>query len=325
MKSFFLKPNKFFYLSLIIILSLALLAYLFLFQPLGQLKSNKPMEAVSSSKPLKIVTTLFPLYDMAKNLGGDEAQVSLLLPPGIEPHSFEPSSGDLVKINEADIFIYTGNFMEPWAQDIINGSRHQQLIIVDASYGIDLQPSSSGHETNSALDPHIWLDFDRAIVMVKNISSALIAKDPARQDFYLAQEDKYISNLKSLDNQYKLGLKDCSSRAIIYGGHYAFGYLAARYQLNYQAAQGISPDSEPTARDLALLVDQINKQGIKYIFYEELSSPKIAETLSSETGAKLLPLNAAHNLSKEELASGLSFSAILQADLMNLRLGLGCR
>jgi zinc transport system substrate-binding protein len=115
----------------------------------------------------------------------------------------------------------------------------------------------------------------------------------------------------------------CSSKEIIYAGHYAFGYLTKRYGLEYFAAQGVSPDSEPTAADLINLVNQIKKDNIKYIFYEELSSPKIAQTLSDETGAELLLLNAAHNISKEQLEQGATFISIMKNNLTNLKIGLG--
>lgn len=290
-----------------------------------EIKGNKPKN-IDSGK-VKIVTTLFPLYDMAKNIGADKADVSLLVPPGVEPHTFEPKPSDIIKINEADCFIYTGRFMEPWAGDIIRGAVNKNLIVVDASKGTTMIPAvfSDKDEPSGALDPHIWLDFDNAKIMTQNIAEALEAKDPTDKALFKQRADDYDKRLSELDAAFRNTLSACKSREIVYGGHYAFGYLAKRYGLNYLAAQGVSPDAEPTAKDLARLVEQIKKDKIHYVFYEELTSPKIAETIARETHAKMLLLNAAHNVTKDQLKRGVSFFEILLADLENLKIGLECQ
>jgi len=299
---------------------------------LSQIKGAKPKVTLWSQKnidagKIKITTTLFPLYDMAKSIGGDKAHVSLLVPPGIEPHTFEPTPSDIIKINEADCFIYTGRFMEPWAEDIIKGVVNKTLIVVDASKGTRMIPavSSDKDEPSGALDPHMWLDFDNAKIMAKNIAEALAAKDPAAQTFFNQNADAYNTKLAELDAAFRKTLSTCKSREIVYGGHYAFGYLARRYGLRYLAAQGVSPDAEPTARDLVRLIEQIKKNNIHYVFYEELTSPKIAETIARETDAKILLLNAAHNVTKDQFERGVSFFEILNTDLEQLKIGLECQ
>ncbi len=275
---------------------------------------------------LKVVTTIFPLYDMARSIGGRNAEVTLLLAPGVEAHSFEPKPGDMVRINEADIFIYTGKFMEPWAEDLAGSVTNKRLLVVNAGNGVKLMcgDAAGGNDRGAAPDPHIWLDFDSAKTMAGNISAAFSAKDPLNNDVYRRAAATYIGGLSALDSAYKSGLSACRTKEIIYGGHYAFGYMARRYGLKYMAAQGISPDSEPTAKDLASLVEQVKKDKIEFIFYEELISPKIAETISAETGAKMLPLSAAHNVARDQFARGISFFDILQGDLINLKTGLEC-
>jgi len=292
---------------------------------LWQIESNRP-KGIDSGK-IKIVTTLFPLYDMAKNIGADKAEVSMLVPPGVEPHTFEPKPSDIIKINEADCFIYTGRFMEPWAEDIIKGVTNKKLIVVDVSKGTKMISAvfPDKDEPRGALDPHIWLDFDNAKIMVKNIAEAFEAKDPADKAFFKQKADDYNKKLSELDASFRSALGTCKSRAIVYGGHYAFGYVATRYGLSYVAAQGVSPDAEPTAKDLVRLVEQIKKNNIHYVFYEELTSPRIAETIARETHAKMLLLNAAHNLTKDQFERGVSFFEILNADLENLKIGLECR
>jgi zinc transport system substrate-binding protein len=288
---------------------------------------TKRVQEPSGVKKLKVITTLFPLYDMAKHIGADKVDVSLLLPPGVEAHSFEPKPSDIVKINEADIFVYTGKFMEPWAEDVIKGAVNKNLIVVDASRGTTMIPGvfHDADEPAGSLDPHIWLDFDNAKVMVGNIVQAFQEKDSAQRDFYEQEAKEYNDKLTDLDALYKTTLAACKNRTIVYGGHYAFGYLAKRYGLKYLAAQGISPDAEPTANDLIKLVEQIRKDKINYVFYEELTSPKIAETIAGETKARMLLLNAAHNVSRDQVAQGISFFDILKKDLDNLKVGLSCQ
>lgn len=282
--------------------------------------------ADSGQHKIKVITTIFPLYDMAKTLGADKAQVTLLLPPGVEAHSFEPKPSDIVRINEADVFVYTGKFMEPWAEDVIKGAATKNLVVVDASQGTKMIPAvfHDAGEPAGSLDPHMWLDFDNAKTMVKNIVQAFQAKDGANKDFYTQKANDYSDKLSELDTSYRTTLGACQNKEVVYAGHYAFGYMANRYGFKYLAAQGVSPDAEPTANDLARLVDQIKKDKIKYVFYEELTSSKIAETIAGETNAKLLLLNAAHNLARDQFEKGISFFDILRSDLDSLRVGLEC-
>jgi len=295
----------------------------------GTFSSCRPANKLADTgqKKIKVVTTLFPLYDMAKNIGADKGEVFLLLPPGVEAHSFEPKPSDIVKINEADIFVYTGKFMEPWAEGIIKSTVNKNLIVVDASRGTKMIPGvfHDADEPAGSLDPHIWLDFDNAETMVRNIAQAFQSKDSVNESFYEQKADDYANKLSELDSAYKTTLAACKGKEIVYAGHYAFGYLANRYGLKYLAAQGVSPDAEPTAKDLVNLVMLIKKDNAEYVFYEELTSPKIAETIAGETKAKLLLLNAAHNLAKDEIEKGVSFFDILKRDLDNLKVGLKCR
>ena len=273
-----------------------------------------------------LLVFLIPFLSFAKNIGKSKVEVSLLLPPGVEAHSFEPKPSDLVKVNEADVFIYTGKFMEPWAEDVVKSVTNKNLIIVDASQGTKMIPGvfQGAHEPAGSLDPHIWLDLDNAKTMVGNILHALETKDSANINIYKQNSDDYCKKLTDLDSGFKTALALCKGKEIVYGGHYAFGYLAHRYALKYLAAQGFSPDAEPTARDLAMLVEQIRKDNIKYVFFEELTSPKIAETIANETNTKLMLLNAAHNVTKDQFVQGTSFIDIMKSNLDNLKVGLGC-
>ncbi|MDP3244223.1 MAG: zinc ABC transporter substrate-binding protein [bacterium] len=280
----------------------------------------------SDNGKITVVATLFPLYDFIQNIGRDKIEVTLLLPPGVEPHTFEPKPTDIAKINRADVFVYTGKFMEPWAQDIITGLANKKTTVVNASDNISLTPGlfHDQDEPPGSLDPHVWLDFDNVKIIVDNVTNGLIKRDPDHAAFYSANANAYKEQITRLDNDYGIALALCQNKKIIYGGHYAFGYLARRYKLEYIAAQGVSPDAEPTAQDLINLVEQIKRDKIKYIFYEELTSPKIAQTVAKETGAQMILLNAAHNLSKKDLTAKVGFISIMRNNLNNLKIGLRC-
>ncbi len=285
---------------------------------------------------LKVVASLFPMYDFAWTIGGGYAEVSLLMPPGVEPHSFEPTPADVARLNSADIFIFTNRYMEPWVEDILKSTDSSRLLIVDASSGLDLlmqggagsgqeETKKHGHEDGQAPDPHIWLDFGNAIKMINTIRDAFIRKDPAHKDTYEKNAEVYRTKLEMLDDRYWEKLSRCRKKVMVDGGHYTFGYLARRYGLRYLAAYGLSPDAEPTAKDLARISKVLRQEGVTYIFQEELLSPRIAETISRETGASLLTLRGAHNISREELHAGTTFIDLMEKNLDQLVRGLQCR
>lgn len=307
-------------------------------------------------KKLEIVTTLFPTYDFARQIGKDRVNVTLLLPPGIEAHTFEPKPADMVRINKADIFIYTGKYMEPWVADMLDGVSNKSLTVVDSSKGIvmmagvehdhgndhdeqrdkhdgdehDDKAAGHGQEENGhahgGIDPHIWLDLGNACIMVDGIAKAMTEKDPGNKDFYLRNADEYKTRLLKLDEEFRDMIKRCDKKSIICGGHFTFGYFARRYGLDYETPyKGFSPNAEPTPKAIVEVIEKLRSRGLKYIYYEELIDPKVARIISSETGAKLELLHGAHNISKEELQNGITFVDILESDKEKLKAGLECR
>ncbi len=277
----------------------------------------RPSLAQIETKKVRVVASLFPLYDFARHIAGDKAEVSLLLPPGMEAHSFEPAPADILRINRADIFIYTGASMEPWVADILKGLDNRALLIIDASSGIEL---------SAGADPHIWLDFSYAQKMVDTILAGFLAKDPANRSLYLARARAYKAKLADLDEEFKKGLSHCAQRTFIHGGHFAFGYLAKRYNLTFLSAYpGFAANTEPGPRDLVRLTRTMRLHGIRYVYCDRLVSPRIASVIAREAGAGLLLLNAAHNLTKEEMDQGLTFISIMERNLAQLKRGLECQ
>jgi zinc transport system substrate-binding protein len=284
---------------------------------------------------LRVVTTLFPLYDFVRNVGGDSVTVSLLLPPGVEAHSFEPKPEDVLTVARADLFIYTSREMEPWAEKLVSGVADSgKPVRLEAGSGAHYLEAAGGTDNDhhrhaaahgSSRDPHIWLDIRNAKVMVDNIAAALATASPAKKELFLANAAAYKKQLAVLEARFQAGLATCKSREFVHGGHYAFAYLADRYQLNYLSAFGVSAESEPSPRKLVELVNTVRSHNLHYIFYEELLSPRIARTVADETGVQLLQLHGVHNLTRAELDGGASYLSLMEQNLANLGKGLECR
>jgi len=292
-------------------------------------KKEAPVSSPSAPKKLVVVTTLFPLYDFARTIGGDKADVSLILPPGVEAHSFEPKPEDAARVTKADLFVFTNEFMEPWAVKFVKGLNAGNVALVDSSKGVTFLKAGveeEGHEGHAGgMDPHIWLDFDNTRIMVDNIAAAMAVRDPANKGYYLANAAAYQAELRKLDDDYKAGLSNCAKREFLHGGHYAFGYLAHRYGLRYESASAVNADAEPTPGKLIALVKQVKAMDLKYVYSEELLSPRVSEMIAKETGATVLLLHGAHNISKEDFDHGATFVSLMRRNLDNLRAGLQCK
>ena len=292
---------------------------------------TRNVEPPADQRGLKVVTTLFPLYDFTRNIAGGKAHITLLLPPGVEPHSFEPKPGDMLRVMAADLFIFSGGSMEPWAAGILKGVENKELVVVDCSKGVDLAEQEEASDGDShghghgKIDPHIWLDLSKAQVMVDNILEGMVTKDPTNREYYRANAEKYKAKLREMDQEYRRALSTCKKHMFVHGGHFAFGYLARRYNLQYISAYHGSPDAEPTPRRLIELKNVLKRLQLHYVFYEELITPRIAEIISRETGASLLKLHGAHNISREELEQNLTFLSIMESNLRSLRTGLECQ
>lgn len=291
------------------------------------------MREQQKSDKIQVVTTLFPLYDFAKRIGGEKAEVSMLLPPGVEPHSFEPRPENVVRVNRADLFIYTNPLMEPWAAGIIAGIDRGKVVIVEGGKGIALMQAPggdphdrdhghAGERDQGTADPHVWLDLDNAGRIAGNILAAFVALDPANKGYYQQNAAKLTAELAALDVRFRQTLEKSPKKVLLHGGHYAFGYLAKRYGLRYISASAVNADAEPTPAKLAELVQLMRRERLNYVYTEELLSPRVAETIARETGAKVLMLRAGHNITKEELERGVSFMSIMEDNLRNLKTGL---
>lgn len=291
------------------------------------LLSGCTTQTVQNDK-VRIVTTLFPLYEFAKEVGGDRVEVTLLLPPGVDAHSFEPRPKDIMLLNSADVFVYIGAGMEPWAEDLINGLNNDKLVVIDASSVSELinseEHEDESEEEHGKYDPHLWLDFRNDQKIVYSIASRLSDIDPENKETYSSNAERYSSRLEVLDSIYISSLANCNRSEIVTGGHNAFGYLAKRYNITVISVYGLAPNSEPSAQKVKNITDTINSLGIKYIFFEKMVNSRMTEMLSSETGAKMILLNPGHNIAKEDLEKNVTFMWMMTNNLNSLIAGLEC-
>jgi zinc transport system substrate-binding protein len=286
--------------------------------------------AYAGSPPnLKAVTTLFPLQEFTRAVGGENVQADLLLPPGAEPHAWEPKPGDVVKVFKADLFVYIGPAMEPWAKDLLKAVQGSHLTVVEASKGLPLLPAKESHKGPASdkplhADPHIWLDFSLDRIILGKIATAFSQKDPSRSSAYFANAERYKAKLADLDQKYKAGLASCQQRRFFVGGHSAFAYLARRYGLEQTTLYGVSPNAEPTPKRLTEVIQAARNQGVRVIFFEELVNPKLARLLAKEAQIGTKPLYNGANLTRDQLRSGVTFLQLMESNLENLRQGLLC-
>lgn len=287
-----------------------------------------PSPAASEGK-VRIVATLFPQYDFAKAIAGDRAEVSLLLPPGMDSHAYEPTPQDMLAIHQADLFVYTGPAMESWAQTIVD-SLPEDGVAVDVSQGIALS-GEEGHEAHDhgpsahghSVDPHIWTDPRNAQHMVDTLLEALCRRDPDNAACYRENARRYQGQLSALDDAFAQAVSQGARRTLVFGSPFSLYYFTQRYGLSYRAAfDSCAGESEPSAYTLVQLIEFIRAQRIPVVYVTELTDRKVAEVLREETGAKVLLFHACHNVSKEEFAAGATYLSLMWQNVENLKEGL---
>lgn len=274
----------------------------------------------------QIMVSLFPQYDIIRQIAQDKVDVELFLPAGSEPHSYEPSASTLMKIVEADLFVYSSDELEPWVKRLVEGNASKSLIVLDASNGITLLEADHGHEGEDedeeelAFDPHYWLDPQNMIIMSESIRDALIEIDPENEAFYIENANSYIASLKELDSNWQDLFDRAQLNQIIYGGHFAFGYLSHRFGLEILSPySGYAPDAEPSAQALAGLMDVLAEKEINVIFYEELIDPRVARIIAEQAKVKIEVLHGAHNLNAEEMQAGWTYVSIMEDNIEKLK------
>ena len=266
---------------------------------------------------LKVMTSFYTMYDLTAKIAGDKATVTNMVPNGTEPHDWEPLAKDIVNLNRANIFVYNGADLEHWTETVLPTLENDRLITVEASKGITLlkghshdeeEPDEHGH------DPHVWLSPLNVKIMLANIRDAFISADEENAAYYEANYQTYAAECDKLHGEFTEALGGFEKRTIVVT-HQAFGYLCHEYGLTQMPISGLSPDVEPAAARMAEVITFVNENGIKVIFFEELVSPAVAQTIASETGAQTAVLSPIEGLSDNQRANGDDYFSVMRLNL----------
>jgi zinc transport system substrate-binding protein len=251
-----------------------------------------------------VAAAFYPLAFAAHAVGGGSVEVRNLTPAGAEPHDLEVSPGDVRAVRSADLVLLLGHGFQPELEDAA-GDGARVLRLLDTP-GLARFPNN---------DPHVWLDPRRYGLVVERIGEALGRKRAA---------DRFAARLRVLDREFRVGLAHCVRREIV-TSHEAFAYLAQRYKLKQIAITGLSPEAEPAPRDLERVVALVRETAATTIFFETLVSPRIAETVARETGARTAVLNPIEGLTPDQTKRGEDYFSLMRSNLASLRQALGCR
>lgn len=244
-----------------------------------------------------ITCSSFPVFDFAREIAGDHANIKLLLRPGMEPHEFEPSTRDILILNESDIFIYTGPELEHWAGKISHSL--SKTFIINASQNIELINN----------DPHIWMDMQRASQMTRNILAGLLKVDPDNAENYNENAQKFLSKLSELDSDF---MSLPRNKTLVFAGEFACKYFIERYKFKYISAY--DGENEPGIKRVAGIIKFIRENGTKYILADKFGISQITRSISNETDTKILIFNTAHTSSEDD-----SFLEIMSGNLDSLK------
>ncbi len=286
---------------------------------------------------INVVTSFYPLYDFTQKIGGGQVHVVNAVPSGVEPHDWTPKSKDISRINQADLFIYQGAGFEGWVDELLESKKKDaKVLVVEASAGAALLPADHaeekkheekkqdekkhdekehGHE--SGYDPHSWLSISNAKKMAENVKNGLVQVDSAHQADYEANYKQLLARLDQLDQKYKTELSKVPNKSIVVS-HDSFAYLCKDYGLTQMPIMGLTADSEPTAQDMKEINDFVKKNGVKYIFFEELVSDKLAKTLAKDAKTETLVLNPLEGLTDAQTKAGDDYFSIMENNLQNL-------
>ncbi len=255
-----------------------------------------------------IVAAFYPLAFAAEQIAGGSADVRNLTPAGAEPHDLELTPSDVRAVDDASLVLYLGDGFMPGLETAVKQRQGRSLDVL-----AELR-QESGFGGGTAGDPHVWLDPVRYAEMVRLIGTALGREAPAA---------RLARRLDALDGEYRRGLADCARRQIV-TSHAAFGYLAARYGLEQIPLEGLTPEAEPSARDIARLVDVVRSSGATTVFFETLISPKLAETVAREAHVETAVLDPLEGIGKSEIAAGADYFSVMRTNLATLQKALGC-
>ena len=298
---------------------------------------------INQDNKLQIVVTSFPQYDFARAVAKDEADISMLIKPGVESHSYEPTPEDIQKIENSDLFIYTGGENDEWVEGILDSLDTSKtklvkledcvtLIEEDETVGLegvsthshdDYEDSDHEHSSEIEYDEHVWTSPKNAIKIIEKIESVLCELDEEKQETYKKNAEEYISEINDIDAQIRNIVKHAKRKTLVFGDRFPFKYFVEEYGLDYKAAfPGCSDEMEPSADTISYLINFIKKENIPVVLHVELSNEKVANTLAEETKTKTMCLNAVHNGSQQDFEKGVTYVSLMRENIKTLKVAL---
>jgi zinc transport system substrate-binding protein len=289
--------------------------------------------AETSNGKINVVATIFPPYDFVREIAGDRVNLTMLLPPGAESHSFEPTPQDIITVQNCDIFIYVGGESDAWVETILasmDTSRMEIIPLMDCVEVVEevivegMQDEEEDHdheaEEEAEYDEHVWTSPKNTKLIVQKIAGVLEQRNPANAAVYARNTESYLEKLTALDSAFRNVVDGAKRKTFVFGDRFPFRYFADAYGLSYFAAfPGCSTETEASAATVAFLINKVRAEKVPVVFYIELSNEKIADTICEETGAKKLLLHAVHNVSKRDFDRGANYYDLMSQNVKNLQ------
>ena len=289
---------------------------------------------------INVTTSIYPIYSISKEIGGDKIKLNNIIPFGVEAHGFEPTPNDMAKLSKSDIFITSGDSMEPWKDKIVKSLKIEQKVF-DMSEHVKLkaiqeedehhedEKNEKGHShehehDHSGIDPHYWVSLNNYILMTETITKLFVEKDSTNKDFYIQNSNDYLTKVKALKEKYDLSMATCTNKKILVN-HDAFGYFADDYGVKQYSISGMSPEDKPSAKQISELINLVKNEKINTVFFEEFASPKVAQTIAKASNVKTDALRPAENITKEENKNGYGYLQIMEENLEKLKFAMDCK
>lgn len=274
---------------------------------------------------LQIVCTSFPAYDFAREIAGDRAELTLLIKPGSEVHSYEPTPKDMIRIQESDLFICNGGESEQWAKTLITPDLNT-IYMMDCVDTVEESADGiyNAEDGEPELDEHVWTSPLNAIKISEEICNALCKLDTDNAEAYKTNFTAYKAQLMALDREFRQVIKNSGKHTLVFADRFPMRYFALEYGLDcYAAFPGCSSETEPSAKTVAYLIDRVREDKIPAVLYMEFSNQKMADVICEDTGCRKLPFYSAHSVSAEQFEQGVSYLDLMRINLNSLKEALG--
>ena len=293
---------------------------------------SAPQASAGEEQKLKVVSTIFAPYDFTRAIAGSDISLTMLLPPGSEMHSYEPTPQDIITIQNCDVFIYVGGESDSWVKDIlasVDTSRMKVISLMDCVETVQeevvegMQAEKEEASDEPEYDEHVWTSPRNAMLITQKISDALAAADSAHANDYKANTEQYLAKLSALDSEFEGIVAGAKRDVMVFADRFPLRYFAEAYGLKYYAAYpGCSSESEPSADTVSFLINKVKSEQIPAVFYIELSNQQMADTVCAETGAKKLMFHSCHNVTKDDFKNGVTYLALMEQNAANLKIAL---